>query len=764
MTTTLEQFIKERGFAFIPDFSGEFVRFERTREKKTDGFHQSERFGHHLEVRFGDWYTKEEYFWKSDMPQDPKAAAELSAYILEEKEKRAKAKENKQRWTAEEVDILFQECLTMGETPYMVKKKIPKLYGARITPDDTSNLFIPIRDIQGKIWSRQLIESDGTKNFKRDGRIKGCMHILGTIDPRGKVYVCEGFATGASIFQATWIPTVCAFFSGNLQAVCLALKSRYPEAQITICADNDQWNNHIPGNPGIDAAKAAAKTSGAVYRFPSFPLSSDSSGNSIDRPTDYNDLHILSGLAEVKRQLEAEPVDEPSEPGGSEQAAGGSEDPKDKIAQARQFMNKTVEKFNNEHQYKLLDGSKLCYIWTGTHYTELNNQYIRRFAQENLKPAPEKKRREEFLDRIQISNLTPTGWFNESTNRHINLKNGVLNIDTGKLEKHSPDRGFRYCLGYDYNPEATCPTYDAMMKKITCGDRELEMVLDEYAGYALSFDRIWAHKILVLTGEGENGKSTWTTVLRNLAGEGNYCASFLKDLEKEGNRQALDGKLFNICAEVPKKAAFNSTTIKALSAGDPVDVRRLYSNPYTMRNRAKLIFACNQLPDSEDTTTGFFRRFIIVPFNAVFTDADPDFDPMVEEKLQGELSGIFNRVFDGYKRLYTNRRFTASRTSTDAMIQYQLDIDSCRRWVKDHLLITDINEISKDEFTSLKEIYMHYAMTQKNDHVEPLNSVDFGRRLAKVIPDYKNRIEKRTKDKEQVRGLINVVYQPGAGF
>ena len=257
---------------------------------------------------------------------------------------------------------------------------------------------------------------------------------------------------------------------------------------------------------------------------------------------------------------------------------------------------------------------------------------------------------------MRITNLTEPNWFDLTTARKINFKNGVLNIDTMELGSHSPDAGFRYCLPYDYDAKATCQNFDAMMKRVTLNDETLENVLDEFMGYALSYDRYWCHKALILTGEGENGKSTWLDTLKALAGEGNYGSLFLRAMNQEGNLQLLDGKLFNISPEVPKKGTFDTALFKALTGNDEVTVRKIYKSPYTMKNRAKLIFACNELPDSIDATHGFFRRWLVVPFNAAFKAGDEGFDALIGEKLLGELSGIFNRALKGYQRLKTQGR------------------------------------------------------------------------------------------------------------
>jgi putative DNA primase/helicase len=101
---------------------------------------------------------------------------------------------------------------------------------------------------------------DGRKIFLTGGRKRGCYFAIGR--PADVLCVCEGYATAASIFEATEYATAVAFDAGNLEPVALALRAKFPDTRIVICADNDI---HTSGNPGLTAAtRAAAAVCGAV--------------------------------------------------------------------------------------------------------------------------------------------------------------------------------------------------------------------------------------------------------------------------------------------------------------------------------------------------------------------------------------------------------------------------------------------------------------------------------------------------------------------
>ena len=179
---------------------------------------------------------------------------------------------------------LWSQAEAASAHPYLTRKGI-KPHGVKVFGD---KLLIPLRDTAGQLHSLQTIGPDGDKRFHPGGRIKGCYYSIGK--PAGVLVVCEGFATGASIYEATGHAVAVAFNAGNLEAVTLALHKKYPALVIVVAADDD-WRTE--GNPGLSYAKAAALAVGGVSVTPQFPA---------DRPpkaSDFNDLATLAGLGAV---------------------------------------------------------------------------------------------------------------------------------------------------------------------------------------------------------------------------------------------------------------------------------------------------------------------------------------------------------------------------------------------------------------------------------------------------------------------------------
>lgn len=174
--------------------------------------------------------------------------------------------------------------------PYLTAKGI-KPHAARI---DGETLLIPLRDVRGKLWNLQQIYPDGTKRFLPGGKVSDCYCTIGQSD--GALVIAEGFATGASIHEATGRAVAVAFSASNLPKVALALRARYPDMPITIAADDD---HQTAGNPGLTKGTQAAQAIGGWLAKPLFPP------ERADRDTDFNDLARLAGADAVVSRLDA---------------------------------------------------------------------------------------------------------------------------------------------------------------------------------------------------------------------------------------------------------------------------------------------------------------------------------------------------------------------------------------------------------------------------------------------------------------------------
>lgn len=246
---------------------------------------------------YGSWKTGAEYTWtlKRDKPltaeekkrQAARIAADRKARDEEASRVRAEAaKLAKTLWSNANVDTNFH--------PYLLRKQI-KPGPARLGGAQTDQLVLPVITPAGDLVSLQFISPDGTKRFLTGGQVQGCYCPIGR--STDVLLICEGFATGMSLHEATGYTAICAFNAGNLEPVAKAMRGKYPNARIVICADDDQWTRD--GNPGREAASDASLAAGGVaITYPDFQHDHP------ERPTDFNDVARLEGLQRVKFYVE----------------------------------------------------------------------------------------------------------------------------------------------------------------------------------------------------------------------------------------------------------------------------------------------------------------------------------------------------------------------------------------------------------------------------------------------------------------------------
>ena len=208
---------------------------------------------------------------------------------------------------AGEALTMWNEASETGNSPYLTRKGVLP-HGVRFTAN--SGLLVPMRDGAGVLWNVQRIAPDKPKEggtdklFRKGGRKSGLWHLLGAVGgdtaPPAVLLLAEGYATAASLYEATGYPVAVAFDAGNLGHVSKALRSLYPAALLVLCGDDDvQTFARTGSNPGREKATAAARAVRGLAVFPA-PLPDDGS--------DFNDLHQTAGL-EAVRSIVASAID-----------------------------------------------------------------------------------------------------------------------------------------------------------------------------------------------------------------------------------------------------------------------------------------------------------------------------------------------------------------------------------------------------------------------------------------------------------------------
>ncbi|WAR46952.1 toprim domain-containing protein [Methylomonas rapida] len=214
---------------------------------------------------FGSWRTGESHSWCSKAKHEISAAERESLRLRYEQVKRDRDAEQQRVWAeaAAKADRLWNAGgpAKAGDHPYLQAKGI-KPFGLKTL---RQSLMVPARNADGAITTLQFISADGSKRFLTGGKITGSYYSIGK--PGTIILICEGFATGASLYEATGYAVAVVFNAGNLKPVALALRAKFPDMTILICGDNDVGTE---GNPGLTKAMEAAAAIGARYVVPDF--------------------------------------------------------------------------------------------------------------------------------------------------------------------------------------------------------------------------------------------------------------------------------------------------------------------------------------------------------------------------------------------------------------------------------------------------------------------------------------------------------------
>lgn len=385
--------------------------------------------------------------------------------------------------------------------------------------------------------------------------------------------------------------------------------------------------------------------------------------------------------------------------------------------------------FSRNHIYVVNKTSRLVSIFNGTHWVSFTDIEIDGFATKHFSPMANNTKRNEFRGLLLSTNLVDQSFFGKDNAGYINFKNGVLRLEDRTLTEHSPAFGFGYVLPYDYNPNAKCPEFDKMMDNVTLNDKDMQNLLLEFVGYSISGLRAsFGAKALILTGTGSNGKSTFLNILKMLVGTDCFSTVTLEDMADANNRFSMVGRLFNICEEVEENELKKGTSIfKSIVTGANMMVKKLYSDTISMRIDTKLILSCNELPSSKENTYAIYRRMLIVPFNAQFKKEFGVVDKHIEERVEREMSGVYNRILDAYDRLVANEGvFSESEASAKALQEYKYNNSVYNQFVDACLEVG-----SKDDYVTSEEV-----MTMFNAWAQ-LNNVMYKPTANKVIKELK---------------------------
>lgn len=280
--------------------------------------------------------------------------------------------------------------------------------------------------------------------------------------------------------------------------------------------------------------------------------------------------------------------------------------------------------------------------------------------------------------------------------------NGVLDIQSGELLEHSPDYLNTFKIDVLFDKNAGCPEWLKFLDEIFQNDDDRDQkiqFLQCFFGLCLTTDTSF-QKAVLLAGDGSNGKGVLLHVISSILEPAQTCLS-IQELGQTNSAQKLIGKTFCYNPDLPK-SSFNEAVFKAAVAGEPIPMKILYKDVFSLPVFAKFCFAANSLPITKDLSHGYFRRWVLIEFNECFTGRE---DYNLKTKLMNEKPGIFNWMLKGLKDLRLRGNLPIPESSVKAVNAYLNDSSS----VESFISISERIKIEVGAKASCQEIYASYT-------------------------------------------------------
>ena len=389
--------------------------------------------------------------------------------------------------------------------------------------------------------------------------------------------------------------------------------------------------------------------------------------------------------------------------------------------------------FAEKNRWGLCKNHDFIYLYNGTFWADIDKETFQKFLGESAEKMGVAKFsarfyqfREQLFKQFLGTAYLPTPESNKNTVL-INLLNVTFEINANGTNLKTFERSdfITYQLPFEYNPQAKAPLFEAYLNKVL-PDAERQRILAEYLGFVFikhGSNALKEEKALILYGTGANGKSVFFEVVNALLGAENVSSFSLQSLTNDNGyfRAKLANKLVNYASEI--NGNLEASIFKQLVSGEPVEARLPYGQPFILKQYAKMIFNCNELPKDVEHTNAYFRRFLIIPFDVTIPTAEQDKN-LHTKIIETELSGVFNWVLNGLNRLLEQKRFSDCEASQKAVEQYKAESNSVQMFLNDN----DYQN-SATNYKLIKDLYLEYRIFCNEDGNVPFKKTNFIKQL-----------------------------------
>ena len=561
----------------------------RLRRCKVDGDRERRGWYHLHEIRlpngddlivgsYGVWRGAENNATKVELRKAEISAEQresLRKRLAEDKRRSELARKADAARAAERATKAWKGCTEQGDCEYLHRKGV-RGHGVRFSPQGA--VVVPMLDVAGNIHGLQIIRGRKPgqqarrleKEFWPAGLVKkGHFHQLGMATGAPVILVGEGFATCASVFEATGLPVAVAFDAGNLAPVAAALHKRYKTARILILADDDAFSD---GNPGVTCASAAAMEVGGAYVAPVFADEAarreafEAKGSKL---SDFNDLHLLEGLHVVRAQVEARLLALGWRTGQgaarTKQPQGGGVDPVNAPLRPIESLDELLERYALVYGQggTVFDHQEHCLVALG----DMRDACLSRELHRTWAEHPDKQ-----LVRVTEVGFDPAG---TDPNIHCNL-----------------------WAGWPTTPQAgTCEYLIDLLRYMCAGDSKPEELFQwviKWLAYPIQHPGAKMKSTLVIHGPQGTGKNMFFEAIMMIYGR--YGRVIDQSAIEDKFNDWASRRLFLIADEVVARSDLYhiKNKLKAFITGEWIRINPKNMAAYEERNHVNMVFLSNE--------------------------------------------------------------------------------------------------------------------------------------------------------------------------
>ena len=344
-----------------------------------------------------------------------------------------------------------------------------------------------------------------------------------------------------------------------------------------------------------------------------------------------------------------------------------------------------------------------------------------------LVPKLKKTQRRETMDYLElIADPIKT-----APARYMAFRNGIYDIVTDKMLPFTPEIVITNKIPWDYVPGAYNELTDKTLNKLSCNDERVRAVLEECIGACMYRSALLAGgKAFILTGDRANGKSTFLDMIKALLSDHNIAALDLKEIGDRFSTAMIFGKLANVGDDISDDFLQGSQVaiFKKVVTGNRIKGERKQETPFEFEPYCKLLFSANDIPRMKDKTGAVMRRLVIIPFNAVFTKEDPDFDPFIKYKLieQNSIEYLIQCGLKGLKRVLTVNEFTKSEKIQKQLEEYELENNPIIGFISEEGIGNILHQPTAD-------VYRRYQIYCQESSIQAMSRYVFSKQLNKRL-------------------------------